>query len=79
MCFRKGYNFQLVYNLYAGIGFSGYWNKKSAIKLLVSPHIIVAKTSVQEVIALHRMNTDGIELHFYPQGWVKTIKIVKIY
>ena len=32
----------------------------------------------QEVVALHRISTSGLEIHLYPRGWVKTIKILKI-
>ena len=51
---------------------------KVALKLLVLSHIIMDIFPLQVVIALHRINTSGIELHMYPQGWVKTIKIVNI-
>ena len=56
-----------------------YWlprilSRKSALKLLVLPHIIVTKTFIQEFITLHRICTAGLEFHIFPQVWVNTIK-----
>ena len=51
---------------------------EAALKILVSPHIIVTKTFVQEVFDLNRINTAGLEICQYSQEWVNTIKIENI-
>ena len=53
--------------------------RKSALKLLVQPYIILAKTIVQEVVALQSIITIGIEINLYPRGCIYTIKVVNIY
>ena len=62
----------------AGIGLRGSLHEKQHQKLLVLPHSIAAKTIVQEVVVLQRIRTSGLEHPIYPQGWVNTIKVVRI-